>query len=124
MEGGRKGGRGPGLTAFVPPDCCDGRKEGKKGEDLEEEDEGEEGRSVVGPQQMLIRGVGSGFWTVVDQTNPQIDAALSLFLGYDKLHSSLLQGACLKGLKVTQMTSFSIVSSSYSIFPPTCTHTL
>lgn len=37
-------------------------------------------------------------------------------LGYEKLHSSLLQGVC-QGLKLKQITLFfSIVSSSYSFF--------
>lgn len=122
---GRGGGREgpPGWRRLFRLPAVMGERKEKKGVDLEEEDEGEKGRSVVGPQQMLIRGGGWDFGQL--STEPALRSTeCCLFLGYDKLHSSLLQGACLKGLKVTQMTSFSIVSSSYSIFPPTCTHTL
>lgn len=55
---------GAGLTPFLrlPAVMRERKKKKKKRVDLEEEEEGK-GRSVVGPQQMLIRGVRGG-WVV------------------------------------------------------------
>lgn len=116
---------GAGLTAFsavfVPPACCDGSKEegknkGRFGGRIEGE---KKGRSVVEIETSADQGWGLGCRPnqLSDGNRRSVERLFIVCFGVRKLHSSLLQGACLKGLKVNQMTnSFSMVSSSYSHF--------